>query len=105
MANTNHIEKKKGLISFIKELIDQMCDDDLLSDMFCWFEIRKHNQEIQNYHANDQPDGVNDESTDDCLNIEEMLHNLRELDVPAFWWLCKDWNKSKQCMFSHANEW
>ncbi len=34
MVNSNHPNKKKEQVSFIKELIDQMCDNDLVVDMF-----------------------------------------------------------------------
>ena len=58
-------------------LIEQMCDDDLVSDMFYQFEIR-------NCQADDHPNIQNDEFSDDCLNTEDMLRSLGALYVPAF---------------------
>ena len=84
MANSNHVKKKKEHISFIKELIDQMSDDDLVSDIFCRFEIRKHDQEIRTLHADDHPNVHKNEFSNDCLNTEDMLRNLGALHVPAF---------------------
>ena len=60
-----------------------MSDNDFIFDTFCRFKMRKHDQEIQNYHVDENDDGENDESID-CLNTEKMLRNLGELDIPTF---------------------
>ena len=83
MANSYDVKKTKEQITFIKELMDQICDNDLISNMFCWFKFRKHDQEIQNFHEDDKNNGDNDNSID-CLNTEEILLNLGEVHVPIF---------------------